>query len=161
MARDFDLHDLFVVTHTCLHTAMPRPLLQHERFRSAVPLLVPCPTEAMPTLGPSLLPVMLYPTPCQQVCLPCWLPALPLSLLVILSPPSWCACHHEKAGLMPSVCAKLQLWTAQPPLAEWIRRGQPVHTPPLRPPSTRCSSSNQGSRRSRRLFSFVASASCL
>eukprot|EP00955_Chlamydomonas_euryale_P074163 361949-Chlamydomonas_euryale.AAC.1 len=28
------------------------------------------------------------------------------------------------------VCVKLQLWTAQPPLAEWIRRGQPAHTPP-------------------------------
>eukprot|EP00955_Chlamydomonas_euryale_P035049 349964-Chlamydomonas_euryale.AAC.1 len=23
---------------------------------------------------------------------------------------------------------------AQPPLAEWIRRGQPAHTPPQRPP---------------------------
>eukprot|EP00955_Chlamydomonas_euryale_P099045 365192-Chlamydomonas_euryale.AAC.12 len=27
----------------------------------------------------------------------------------------------------------LQLWTVQPPLAEWIRRGQPAHTPPQRP----------------------------
>eukprot|EP00955_Chlamydomonas_euryale_P050559 354583-Chlamydomonas_euryale.AAC.1 len=32
------------------------------------------------------------------------------------------------------VCVVLQLWTAQPPLAEWIRRGQPAHTPPQRPP---------------------------
>eukprot|EP00955_Chlamydomonas_euryale_P097630 365087-Chlamydomonas_euryale.AAC.7 len=32
------------------------------------------------------------------------------------------------------VCEKLQLWTAQPPLADWIRRGQPAHTPPQRPP---------------------------
>eukprot|EP00955_Chlamydomonas_euryale_P055073 356027-Chlamydomonas_euryale.AAC.1 len=31
-------------------------------------------------------------------------------------------------------CVVLQPWTAQPPLAEWIRRGQPAHTPPQRPP---------------------------
>eukprot|EP00955_Chlamydomonas_euryale_P035929 350266-Chlamydomonas_euryale.AAC.9 len=28
----------------------------------------------------------------------------------------------------------IQPWTAQPPPAEWIRRGQPAHTPPQRPP---------------------------
>eukprot|EP00955_Chlamydomonas_euryale_P025392 267459-Chlamydomonas_euryale.AAC.2 len=28
------------------------------------------------------------------------------------------------------VFVKLQLWTALPPLAEWIRRSQPAHTPP-------------------------------
>eukprot|EP00955_Chlamydomonas_euryale_P014873 159820-Chlamydomonas_euryale.AAC.5 len=33
------------------------------------------------------------------------------------------------------VCVKLQLWTAQPTIAEWIRRGQPAHTPPQRPPA--------------------------
>eukprot|EP00955_Chlamydomonas_euryale_P063925 358814-Chlamydomonas_euryale.AAC.5 len=37
-------------------------------------------------------------------------------------------------GCCLGVCVKLQLWTAQPPLAEWIRRGQPAHTPPQRPP---------------------------
>eukprot|EP00955_Chlamydomonas_euryale_P048493 353991-Chlamydomonas_euryale.AAC.9 len=35
------------------------------------------------------------------------------------------------------VCVVLQLWTAQPPLAEWIRRGQPAHTPPQRPPGAK------------------------
>eukprot|EP00955_Chlamydomonas_euryale_P022236 235131-Chlamydomonas_euryale.AAC.1 len=33
-----------------------------------------------------------------------------------------------------SVSVKLHLWTALPPLAEGIRRGQPAHTPPQRPP---------------------------
>eukprot|EP00955_Chlamydomonas_euryale_P048356 353939-Chlamydomonas_euryale.AAC.27 len=28
----------------------------------------------------------------------------------------------------------LQLWTVQPPTVEWIRRGQPAHSPPQRPP---------------------------
>eukprot|EP00955_Chlamydomonas_euryale_P070024 360643-Chlamydomonas_euryale.AAC.12 len=32
------------------------------------------------------------------------------------------------------VYVMLQLWILQPPLAEWIRRGQPAHTPPQRPP---------------------------
>eukprot|EP00955_Chlamydomonas_euryale_P106021 365676-Chlamydomonas_euryale.AAC.14 len=34
-----------------------------------------------------------------------------------------------------SVGAALQAWSeGSPPLAEWIRRGQPAHTPPQRPP---------------------------
>eukprot|EP00955_Chlamydomonas_euryale_P057515 356798-Chlamydomonas_euryale.AAC.4 len=35
-----------------------------------------------------------------------------------------------RGGVNKGVCVALQLWTAQPPLAEWIRRGQPAHTPP-------------------------------
>eukprot|EP00955_Chlamydomonas_euryale_P043512 352606-Chlamydomonas_euryale.AAC.1 len=38
---------------------------------------------------------------------------------------------HTQLG---NIAALLQLWTAQPPLAEWIRRGQPAHTTPQRPP---------------------------
>eukprot|EP00955_Chlamydomonas_euryale_P119198 366577-Chlamydomonas_euryale.AAC.27 len=38
-------------------------------------------------------------------------------------------------GKFPRVCVMLQLWTVQPPPAEWIRWGQPAHTPtPQRPP---------------------------
>eukprot|EP00955_Chlamydomonas_euryale_P060119 357615-Chlamydomonas_euryale.AAC.2 len=44
------------------------------------------------------------------------------------------ACCATVAVMTATVCVVLQLWTAQPPLAEWIRRGQPAHTPPQRPP---------------------------
>eukprot|EP00955_Chlamydomonas_euryale_P057520 356800-Chlamydomonas_euryale.AAC.4 len=36
-------------------------------------------------------------------------------------------------GVCVCVCVVLQLWTGQPPPAEWIRRGQLAHTPPQRP----------------------------
>eukprot|EP00955_Chlamydomonas_euryale_P111871 366095-Chlamydomonas_euryale.AAC.16 len=44
------------------------------------------------------------------------------------------------------VCVVLQLWTAQPPLAEWIRRGQPAHTPPQRPPGAERKGRHKGCR---------------
>eukprot|EP00955_Chlamydomonas_euryale_P077319 362916-Chlamydomonas_euryale.AAC.1 len=47
------------------------------------------------------------------------------------------------------VCVVLQLWTAQPPLAEWIRRGQPAHTPPQRPPGAE----RKGRHKGRKHFS--------
>eukprot|EP00955_Chlamydomonas_euryale_P095536 364943-Chlamydomonas_euryale.AAC.10 len=39
---------------------------------------------------------------------------------------STCSCSWPRSSCC--VCVKLQLWTAQPPLAEWIRRRQPAHT---------------------------------
>eukprot|EP00955_Chlamydomonas_euryale_P103960 365534-Chlamydomonas_euryale.AAC.20 len=45
---------------------------------------------------------------------------------------------------MGCVCVVLKLWTAQPPLAEWIRRGQPAHTPPQRPPGAGRKGRNKG-----------------
>eukprot|EP00955_Chlamydomonas_euryale_P065637 359295-Chlamydomonas_euryale.AAC.8 len=49
------------------------------------------------------------------------------------------------------VCVRvvLQLWTAQPPLAEWIRRGQPAHTPPQRP----LGAARKGRHKGRKQFS--------
>eukprot|EP00955_Chlamydomonas_euryale_P053691 355571-Chlamydomonas_euryale.AAC.4 len=47
------------------------------------------------------------------------------------------------------VCVVLQLWTAQPPLAEWIRRDQPAHTPPQRPPGAE----RKGRHKGRKQFS--------
>eukprot|EP00955_Chlamydomonas_euryale_P064126 358859-Chlamydomonas_euryale.AAC.18 len=45
------------------------------------------------------------------------------------------------------VCVVLQLWTAQPPLAEWIRRGQPAHTPPQRPPGAERKGRHKGRKK--------------
>eukprot|EP00955_Chlamydomonas_euryale_P104386 365562-Chlamydomonas_euryale.AAC.11 len=45
------------------------------------------------------------------------------------------------------MCVNLQLWTAQPPLAEWIRRGQPAHTPP---PGAERKGRHKGRKRIRR-----------
>eukprot|EP00955_Chlamydomonas_euryale_P059796 357499-Chlamydomonas_euryale.AAC.2 len=44
----------------------------------------------------------------------------------------------------------LQLWTVQPPLAEWIRRGQAVHTPPQRPRGAEGKGRHKGRKRTGR-----------
>eukprot|EP00955_Chlamydomonas_euryale_P110279 365990-Chlamydomonas_euryale.AAC.9 len=49
-----------------------------------------------------------------------WRASHPMANLLMLSP--------------SSVCVKSLVWTVQPPLAEWIRQGQPAHTLPQRPP---------------------------
>eukprot|EP00955_Chlamydomonas_euryale_P086054 364189-Chlamydomonas_euryale.AAC.5 len=52
-----------------------------------------------------------------------------VKVLIILHTP-----HHADNLNWNQVCVKLQLWTAQPTLAEWIRRVQPAHTLPQRLP---------------------------
>eukprot|EP00955_Chlamydomonas_euryale_P004003 41361-Chlamydomonas_euryale.AAC.1 len=47
------------------------------------------------------------------------------------------------------MCVALQLWTAQPPLAEWIRRVEPARTPPQRPPGAE----RKGRHKGRKTFS--------
>eukprot|EP00955_Chlamydomonas_euryale_P069380 360434-Chlamydomonas_euryale.AAC.3 len=39
------------------------------------------------------------------------------------------------AAVCVCVCVMLQLWTAQPPPAEWIRQGQPAHSSGMGPTS--------------------------
>eukprot|EP00955_Chlamydomonas_euryale_P026051 274542-Chlamydomonas_euryale.AAC.1 len=48
-----------------------------------------------------------------------------------------------------AVYVVLQLWTARPPLAESIRRGQPARTPPQRPPGAQ----RKGRHKGRKQFS--------
>eukprot|EP00955_Chlamydomonas_euryale_P042682 352398-Chlamydomonas_euryale.AAC.6 len=43
-------------------------------------------------------------------------------------------CTERDSRWIGGVCVMLQLWTAQPPPAERIRRVQPAHTSPQRPP---------------------------
>eukprot|EP00955_Chlamydomonas_euryale_P088515 364387-Chlamydomonas_euryale.AAC.9 len=42
------------------------------------------------------------------------------------------------------------IWTALPPLAEWIRRGQPAHTSPQRPPGAERTGRHKGRKRTGR-----------
>eukprot|EP00955_Chlamydomonas_euryale_P014826 159264-Chlamydomonas_euryale.AAC.1 len=48
------------------------------------------------------------------------------------------------------VCVKLQLLTALPPLAKWIRRGQPAHTSPQQPPGSERTRRHKGRKRTGR-----------
>eukprot|EP00955_Chlamydomonas_euryale_P052838 355292-Chlamydomonas_euryale.AAC.7 len=52
--------------------------------------------------------------------------------------------HAQRQLQLARRNALLQLWTAQPPPAEWIRRGQLAHTPPQRPPGAERKGRNKG-----------------
>eukprot|EP00955_Chlamydomonas_euryale_P035675 350197-Chlamydomonas_euryale.AAC.5 len=62
-------------------------------------------------------------------------------------------------GPVGSVCVMSQLWTAQPPPAEWIRRGQSAHTPPQRPPGAEGKGRHKGRKRDRQV-PLVCCAAC-